>query len=134
MVERGEHLPGDENSFFIRTVDGYFIRDRMGSMRHEKMDKEFTIHYDNRRKGKRQENGVAIWLWILILSLMLLISLTTSPLTIEEDATIFDDGTLPLAEIYLSPGITVGYVIVSAQSGATKRDIYIGSESLFTGC
>ena len=64
---------------------------------------------------------------------MQLLSLSTSSLSIKENTTIFDDGSIADADIYLSPGLDVGYVFVSSENILTKRRFLIGSDTLFNG-
>lgn len=64
---------------------------------------------------------------------MQLLSLSTSSLSITENTTIFDDGSIADADIYLSPGLDVGYVFVSSENILTKRRFLIGSDTLFNG-
>ena len=59
--------------------------------------------------------------------------LTTSSLSITENTTLFDDGSISDADILISSGIQVRYVFVSSENIHTKRRFFIGSETLFDG-
>ncbi len=64
---------------------------------------------------------------------MFIDTLTTSTLTLTEDTTIFDDGSLGSCTITVSPGITLQYLLVPQTSTQNTRIFHIGSGATYIG-
>ena len=59
MMEGWEHLTSNKNSFFIRSINSYFVRDDFCMNRHDRKEKKWFSSYDNRSFEKRQTFSVA---------------------------------------------------------------------------